>query len=292
MRSIDTWLDRFAYKHPRFGIPHLINYILIGNVVVYLLDLFSGGMASALLGLDFGSAILGLQPWRLITFVFVPDTFSPIWFVVAMFFYYFLGNTMEQEWGTAKFTLFYLCGAALTFLASIVTFFWTGGMMSMPVTMGAIHETLFLAFATLYPEAQLRVYFIIPIKAKWLAAFYVFMQVWNVVSINKVFLPIMLPLMLPALLAAWANYAIFFWSDITHVLRRAFGVAKHQNSRQTINFKKATKDAKKEKGYLHKCAVCGVTDADDPNMEFRYCSRCNGYYCYCMDHINDHVHVQ
>ena len=63
-------------------------------------------------------------------------------------------------------------------------------------------------------------------------------------------------------------------------------------SRQTINFKKATKEAKKDKGYLHKCAVCGITDADDPNMEFRYCSKCSGYYCYCMDHINNHVHIQ
>ena len=51
-------------------------------------------------------------------------------------------------------------------------------------------------------------------------------------------------------------------------------------------------EVKQRKGYLHKCSVCGVTDTDNPNMEFRYCSRCNGYYCYCEDHISNHSHIQ
>ena len=89
-------------------------------------------------------------------------------------------------------------------------------------------------------------------------------------------------------LVAIANFLLFFWEDAA----RIFGRVRHQHSRQTINFKKATRDVKKEKGYLHKCAVCGITDADDPDMEFRYCSKCNGYYCYCMNHINNHVHIQ
>ena len=203
-RSIDTWLDRFAYSHPRFGIPHLINYILVGNVVVYLLDMFSGGYASLLLGLNFQS-ILNLQLWRLVTFIFVPDATKPIWFVVSLFFYYFLGNTMESQWGTAKFSLFYLCGAVLTFLASIVTYFWSGGLMGYMITLSSVHSTLFLAFATLFPDAQIRVYFILPVKAKWLAAFYVFLQVWDIVSLNKAFLVLLLPILLPALVASWVN---------------------------------------------------------------------------------------
>ena len=292
MRSIDTWLDRFCYRHPRFGIPHLINYIIFGNVIVYVLDMFSSGMASALLGLDFGAAVLNLQLWRLVTFIFVPEASRPIWFVVAMFFYYFLGNTMEESWGTAKFTLFYLCGAVLTFLASIVTYFWTGGTMGYMISLGSAHETLFLAFATLYPDAQIRVYFILPVKAKWLAGFYVFLQVWNIVSMNRLFLPILLPVLLPMLIAAWVNYAIFFWSDISRLFRRANARRRHQASAQTVNFRKATQQAQQKKGYIHKCAVCGKTDTDYPDLEFRYCSKCNGYYCYCREHINNHVHIQ
>lgn len=290
-RSVDTWLDRFAYSHPRFGIPHLINYILVGNVVIYLLDMFSSGYATALLGLDFGS-ILNLQLWRLVTFIFVPDASKPIWFVVSLFFYYFLGNTMEQQWGTAKFTLFYLFGAVLTVLASIVTYFWSGGMFSYIITLSSVHSTLFLAFATLFPDAQIRVYFILPVKAKWLAVFYVFIELWDIVSMNRAFLPLMLPILLPALLASWINYALFFWSDISAFFRRIVGTTKHQNSKQTINFKKATKQAQQQKGYIHKCAVCGKTDTDYPDEEFRYCSKCNGYYCYCSEHIHNHVHIE
>ena len=291
LRSIDTWLDRFAYRHPKFGIPHFINYLLAGSVIVFILDMFSNHAASAMLGLDFGSLVVGHEFWRLLTFPFVPDNSRPIWFVVGVFFYYFLGNTMEREWGTAKLTLFYLSGILLTFLASIVTFFWGGGAVSMPITIGAIHETLFLAFATLYPDAQLRVYFILPIKAKWLAVFYVFLEIWQIVSMNRIFLWLFLPLLLPPLIASWINYLIFFWTPVKAAVRRAFGRAKHQTSKQTINFKAAQKKAQETRGYLHKCEVCGKTNVSDPDMEFRYCSKCDGYHCYCMDHINNHVHI-
>jgi len=88
------------------------------------------------------------------------------------------------------------------------------------------------------------------------------------------------------------NYLIFFWDDLMSLMGRGKRRVVHQTSRQTVNFKKAQKEVQQRKGYLHKCAVCGVTDADRPDMEFRYCSKCNGYYCYCMDHINTHVHVE
>ena len=292
MGWIEKKIDRFCFNHPKFGIPHLINYILVGSVVVYVLDLFSNGFASLLLGLDFSLAVLNLQLWRFLTFIFVPDPTKPLWFVISLFFYYFLGNAMEREWGTAKFTLFYLFGAILTYLASIVTFFWTGGSMSYMINISAVHGTLFLAFATLFPEEWLRIYFIIPVKAKWLALFYVFIGVWDIISMNRLLLPLFLPLLLPALIASWINYILFFWSDLKAFFSRSFRRAKHQNSAQTINFKKATSKAYQEKGYIHKCAVCGKTDTEFPNMEFRYCSKCNGYYCYCSEHINDHQHIQ
>lgn len=290
MRSVDTWLDRFAYKHPKFGIPHFINYLLAGSVIVFILDLCSNGAASLLLSLDFGSVVYQHEFWRLITFLFVPSS-KPIWFVFSLFFYFFLGNTMEREWGTAKLTLFYLSGILLSCLSSIVIYYWSGGVSYM-VTLGPIHETLFLAFATLYPEAPLRFYFVIPVKAKWLAAFYVFIQVWEIIRVDRRLLFFMLPILIPPLIAALVNYLIFFWTPVKRNVLRLFRRTQHQTSKQTINFKAAQKKAKETKGYLHKCAVCGKTDADDPNMEFRYCSKCDGYYCYCMDHINDHVHIR
>ena len=91
---------------------------------------------------------------------------------------------------------------------------------------------------------------------------------------------------------ALLNYLIFFYEDLADVFSHGRARVKYRTNPQVIQFKKAQQEVKQRKGYLHKCAVCGVTDADDPNMEFRYCSKCSGYYCYCMDHINNHTHVQ
>ena len=287
MRSVDSWLDRFAYRHPKFGIPNLMYWIIIGTVAVFILDRFSGSTFSQLL--DFYPAlILHGQVWRLITFVFVPQTYKIIWFVVSMFFYAFLGPFMEREWGTAKFTLFYLCGTVLSIVFGLLSALISGQWAVPTASIYYVNLSLFLAFATLYPDVPMRFYFVIPLRSKWLALLYVFLMIWDIVDTPTFMLPLVLPMLIPSILASLVNYALFFWSYLTPYLRRF----QHQNSKQTINFKKATREAKKEKGYLHKCAVCGITDADDPNMEFRYCSKCNGYYCYCMNHINSHVHIQ
>lgn len=295
LRSIDHWLDRFAARHARFGIPGLMRYLVIGNAVVYLLDQFSNNFCTRLLGFWPGLVLQG-QVWRLLTFLIVPQHIQLVWFAVALFFYYFLGTTLEQEWGTAKFTLFYFTGAALTLVAGFVGGFFLGGLQyafDMPiVTMTSVNFSLFLAFATLYPDAQLRLYFIIPVKAKWLAVFYLLLTFWNVFLSSPGYLALTLPVTLPPVLASLINYAVFFWSDLLSAIGRLGHRARYRTSGQTIRFRAAQKHAKEKKGYLHKCAVCGRTDADHPELEFRYCSKCNGYYCYCMDHINNHVHVQ
>ncbi|MEG2456115.1 MAG: hypothetical protein RSC08_07655, partial [Oscillospiraceae bacterium] len=128
------------------------------------------------------------------------------------------------------------------------------------------------------------IFIIIPIKAKWLALLGAVPIAISMVQaiLGGHFMVALLPV------AAILNYFIFFSGDIAALLGRV----KHKTSAQTINFKAAQKKAQETHGYLHKCAVCGRTDADSPGLEFRYCSKCNGYYCYCIDHINSHVHVE
>ena len=286
-RSVDSWLDRFAYKHSRFAVPDLMRYIVFGTAIVYVLDMFSDNMLSAFLSFSVPAIIHG-QIWRLVSFIIVPDSMNILWTVVSLLFYYSIGTTMEREWGSAKFTLFYACGILLTILSGVISGLFGAGYVSMT----AVNQSLFLAFATLYPNAQIRLYFILPLKAKWLAIFYVVMMGWNVLSTffkyPLALVPYVLLLILPPILASLVNYALFFWSDLSN----AMGLARHRASRQTVNFKQATRHAQQQKGYLHKCAVCGKTDTEYPDMEFRYCSKCNGYYCYCMEHINNHVHVE
>lgn len=102
MRAMQQWLDRFCARHPRLGIPGLMRYIVIGNVLVYLLDMFSKSgyaMGTGLLGFS-ASAILQGQVWRLVTFIFVPASSHNIFFfLVTLYFYYFIGNALENEWG-------------------------------------------------------------------------------------------------------------------------------------------------------------------------------------------------
>ena len=288
MRAISRWLDRFCYNHPRFGIPNLIKYVIFGQAAVFLLDMVSRGTFSQILAF-YPSLILKGQVWRLVTFVFVPENLGSIWFVFSAMLYYFLGSALERQWGSTRFTVFYLWGVVLNVLAGLGIYFAVGQpYYAVTATIHYVNLSLFLAFATLYPDTQFVIYFIIPIKVKWLAwldvAFFAIgifqalaggQVLWALTPIVSIF-----------------NYLIFFWEDLMELLGRGKRRAAHKVNPQTIHFKKAQKEVQQRKGYLHKCSVCGVTDADDPNKEFRYCSKCNGYYCYCMDHINDHVHIQ
>ena len=280
-RSVDSWLDRFCYKHPRFGIPSLMKYIVILQAVVYVMDIFSHGTLSALL-MFYPPAILQGQVWRVFTFLLLPlDSGNTLFFVLSLYFYWFIGNILEREWGNVKFTVFYLAGFLLTLLAGAAASLLGWWIY---LDMFYVNMSMFFAFATLYPDMQVLFFFIIPVKVKWLAwldaAMYAIRCAMYIAGGSWVMC--LLPL------AAVANYLLFFWSDIME----RFGRVKYRTSRQTINFKQAAKKAQQQKGYIHKCAVCGKTDTDYPDEEFRYCSKCNGYYCYCSEHIHNHVHIE
>ena len=285
MRSIETMLDRFCRKHPRFGIPNLMTIVALGTALVYLLNQFGRGVSlSAALAL-FPSLVLKGEIWRLVTFVFVPMS-GGIALLLELYFYWFMGSALEREWGTAKFSLFYLSGVVLNILFGFLSLLT--GNPAVLVTMRYVNLSLIFAFATLYPNLQVLLFFVIPIKVKWLAWVDAALFAWSVLS--SLLALDLAGAILP--LVAILNYFLFFASDLRNTLGYAKRRVQHQTSRQTINFKKATRQAQQQKGYIHKCAVCGKTDTDYPDMEFRYCSKCNGYYCYCKDHINNHVHIE
>lgn len=287
MRSPDRFLDRFAMKHPKLGIPRLMLYIAIANVAIYFIDLFAGGGYTLTAALAFDrAAIFRGEVWRLITFVFIPQSGdlvfrgSGVFFVViSAYFDYWIGSLLEREWGTTKFTLFYLTGVFLNILF---------GLVMGTASMYYVNLSLFFVFATLYPDLQVMLFFILPVKVKWLAWIDAALFAWSV--LQSILALDLVGALLPVV--AILNYLLFFWSDILGYLRRNRQRAQHQRSQAAVNFRAAQKKAKETKGYLHKCAVCGRTDTDYPDLEFRYCSKCDGYYCYCMDHINNHVHVK
>ena len=277
-----SWLDKFCARHPKFGIPNLMLYIAIGNIAIYLIDLFSLGGLPLVSMLSFNRyAIFHGQIWRLVSFVFISesgDLFmrgSGVFFVlISAYFYWWIGSLLEREWGTTKFTVFYLGGVVLNILYGLFTGY---------ASMAYINLSMFFAFATLYPEMEILLFMILPVKVKWIGWIDAALFAWGVLS--NLLIGNWIGALLP--MVAVLNYFIFFWPDFRYL----FAKTKRRTSAQTINFKKAQKELRERRGYLHKCSVCGVTDQDDPNMEFRYCSKCSGYYCYCANHINNHTHV-
>lgn len=290
MGKLNTWLDRFALRHPKFGIPNLMLYIAIANVAIGLIDNFSAFSLSDLL-FFYRDAIFQGQVWRLVTFIFVPlsGDFGILNFtvpgtsffmtVLSAYFYYWIGSMLEREWGTAKFNLFFFTGVLLNMIFGLIM-----GYSSIAY----VNLSMFFAFAVLFPDLRVLFLFLIPVKVKWLAWIDAAYFLWQIAMC--LFLRLWLWALLP--IVAIFNFFLFFWNDFREALSRRGRRARHRNSVQAINFKAAQKKAKETRGYLHKCTVCGKTDTDDPNLEFRYCSKCDGYYCYCADHINDHVHVR
>lgn len=290
MRKLSAALDRFCYNHPNFGIPNLMLFIIAGNLVVYVLDMVSNYTFSGILSFIPAYIFRG-QLWRLVTFILVPEASSNlIFFAITLYFYYFIGSALERQWGTARFNVFYFTGVLSSIIVGLVIGLIGGGLLNCywpTATMYYVNMSLFFAFATLYPDMQVLLFFIIPIKVKWLAWLDGALFAFNILQylFHGQFLFALLPVF------ALLNYLLFFGDDLISSARNQAWRTQHQHSRQTVNFKKAVRQTKQQRGYLHKCCVCGRTDTDFPDLEFRYCSRCAGYRCYCIDHINNHVHV-
>lgn len=283
MKRINRAIDRFCYRHPKFGIHNLMLFIIIGNAIVFLFSMMdTTGLFLQYLFFS-PDKILGGQVWRLITFVFIPPSQNLLYLALFLYFYYFIGKTLEQQWGPGRFTIFYFSGVILTVIYGFAAYFLTGSLSLILLNANYINLSLFFAFATLFPDNRVLLFFIIPIKIKWLAlldAVFFLLQI--------IITPFPLSL-LPVV--AILNYLVFCGDTLLTYM----GVFRNRFSPRRINFKKAAKSSRagfSGKIYTRKCSVCGKTDTDYPDLEFRFCSRCEGYHCFCIDHINSHVHFK
>jgi len=282
LKAISQAIDRFCQKHRGFGIQRLMLYVVVISVGVLVALIASNGGFFNLLAFDPYMIMRG-QIWRLVTWIFRPVNPNILWAAVALYFYYFVGSTLEREWGAGKFTIFYVFGILLNAVYGFIMWF----ALRIPIDLSPtfLNFSMLFAFATLYPDFTIRLFFIIPLKVKWLALFNgVFFIVSMIQGIwdGNLFLAL-----LPVV--AVLNYFLMCGYDLISLIRPI----KMRNSPQVVNFKKAAKQVKRDladKPYRHKCAVCGKTDTEYPDLEFRYCSRCNGYHCFCIDHINNHIH--
>lgn len=278
-------VERFVYKHPRFGIPHLMRYLVGVNVMVWIMCVLLRN-TTLLQYLYFDAqAILHGQVWRLVTFLFVPISTGPLFALLTFYFYYWMGDLLEQYWGTPHLNIYVILGWLFTVLFGLAVYLLGGSLGAtlsamMPITGFYLYMSMFFAVATLFPDTQVLLFMIIPIKMKWLAivnaAYFLFSIItgWWAFPVN------LLPLV------ALLNYLVFFGAELWS--RRPRSATK-----ETVNFRRESARIRREQRqelYKHKCSVCGRTDVSNPELEFRYCSRCAGYHCFCQDHINNHIH--
>lgn len=159
----NSLLDKLDRKFGRYALKNLMTVIVIGTAIVWLLNtlVYSRTGVNIAAWLYFNkAAILKGEVWRVVTFVFVPETYNPFTLVLSLYFYWLIGTSLENEWGSFKFDLFYFCGLLGTIASGFITGYATAEYL---------HLSLFLAFALLYPDFQLLLFYFLPIKVKWLA---------------------------------------------------------------------------------------------------------------------------
>ena len=283
------FIDKLERKFGRFGIPNLTIYMIICYVIGYALMIVNPGILNWL-SLE-PAYILRGQVWRLVTWVlYPPSTSGVLWFAIAvLFFYYPIGTSLERTIGTFKYTLYILSGVVFTILGAFILYFLLGGNVLIGNVFSTYYISLstFLAYAMCYPDMQVLLMFIIPVKMKWMAIFYVVIVVYEMIQyIMAGAWYLVIPIV-----ASLLNFIIFYFGtkDFSRYnpkeihRRNVFRRAMEPQGRMKSGSGSVTK---------HKCAICGRTELDDPNLEFRFCSRCNGNYEYCQDHLFTHTHVK
>ena len=276
-------LNKMEQKIGRYAIPNLILWLLVGYAIGYTFMYLAPDILTYMTLEPY--YIMKGQVWRLITWVLMPPDSSLLFAVIMMMFYFQLGQSLERTWGTFRFNVYIFGGIIFTVIGAFLLYGIFYAVYGGPaVGMGAyfttnyINMAIFLAFALCYPEMQVLLYFIIPIKMKWLAGVYGALILFSLVQENwagRV-----------AIIMSFLNFLVFYFS--TRDFRRISPKEIHR--RQT--FKSQMRQSAPRAGVTkHKCAVCGRTEVDDPNLEFRFCSKCDGNYEYCQDHLFTHQHV-
>ena len=276
-----NWLNKLERKFGRYAIHNLTLYLIGGYIIGFGAYMFVPNLLN-LLTLE-PAYILHGQIWRIISWVLIPPSGNIFTTVIMMLFYYSLGTALERTWGAFRYNVYIFSGILFTVIGAFLLYLIVGvDAVGYGVFFSTyyINMSIFLAFAVSYPDMEVLLYFILPIKMKWMALVYAALTIYDLVRGN-LFTWI-------AIIASLLNFIVFFLSSRNvkpympkeQMRKRKF---KQEQERPHMTY---------AGGARHRCAVCGRTELDDPNLEFRFCSKCNGNYEYCQDHLFTHEHVK
>ncbi len=258
-------IDKAERKYGHLAIRNLMTYIVGLNAFVFILMNIDPRFINKIV-LNWGMVKKG-ELWRLITYIFIPPESSPLFIIFVLYFYYMMASALEGEWGSFRFNIYYIVGMIATTISAIIT--------NASASAVYLNLSLFLAFARLYPNYQILLFFILPIRVKYLSWVYLASIAYTVLTApfsSKVIA-----------LVSLANYFLFFGREIF--------INTRERKRIYHNRKVYQKDLPSNIT-IHRCTICGITEKDDPKMMFRYCVECDGDYEYCMEHLNTHTHIK
>ena len=300
------FFNRLERKLWRHAIPNLMLYMIVLYGAGFILEkIIAPGFYAQWLDLDVYRILHG-EVWRLLTFVLQPPSDSFFWVFLELYIYYSIGRSLETMWGPFRFNVYYFSGLLFQILSAFVFY----GIACLIVGQGLIpintagigsmyyvNRSMFLAYFVMVPNATFYLFFFLPVKAKWLGILYGALMgyeaIWYITTYGfRVGGPYALAIVVSVL-----NFIIFFFAT------RNFRRVSPSEIKRKAEFRKKMYDAKWESGNVvefkgrnvitrHKCAICGRTELDDDSLEFRFCSKCEGNYEYCSDHLYTHEHVR
>lgn len=283
-----NFLNKMERKIGKYAIPNLMIYLIAAYCIGFVIYTVNPNFMLMLTLSPYH--ILHGQVWRLITWILMPTDTRVFSLLIMALLYYQLGSALERSWGTFRFNVYIFGGMLFTVIGAFILYgiyaaSGTGNLetisliSSLTFTTNYINLTIFLAFAVMYPEMQILLFFIIPVKMKWMAVVYAVLIAINLILISwggRI-----------AIIMSILNFLIFFLS--TRNYRRVSPKEIHRKQVFKAQMREPRKGSMVTK---HKCAVCGRTELDDPNLEFRFCSKCDGNYEYCQDHLFTHQHIK
>ncbi len=280
------FMTKMERKYGKFSIPNLTIILIVCFIVGYLIEIFQPDAIYAI-SLNPEKIMQG-QVWRLISWIFMPPRALSVWIIITLMFYYRVGQTLEEAWGDFRYTLYILSGIFFTDIGVVGSYLVLKltGQAELASFYAAYCSTstyylcmsMFLAYAFMFPHLQVLLYFIIPIKVKWLGYVYIACILFTILS--------------SGMIGDYATMVTIIMSILNFVLFYVLMKGKNRPSKAHRKRKVVYKKEVRQTQILtrHKCAICGQTEEDNQELEFRYCSRCKGNYEYCQNHLFTHEH--
>jgi len=259
---MDSLLARVERKLGRFAIERLTTFIVGGMAMVFVLALAKPELLDRLT-LDPSRALH--EPWRFVTYLFLPTSSSLIWILFSLYWTWLIGTNLEHEWGAFKLNVYYLLGALGTTAAAWLTHQPQGNIW--------LNTSLFFAFATLFPNYEIQIFFILPVRVKWLALLTVGLIAFSFFTGDLG--------VKAAIAVALGNYLLFFAGHLRDVLRGKRLEAKQAMRRSSFR-PEPVRDAPRV------CAICGARQEDGADIRVCACEKCGGPRQLCLEHARNH----